>query len=51
MAWLRLDSVLASALGLVIFWFGMLEDEAIWSILVCRLKLDRSLSRSEQVNF
>ena len=50
MAWLRLDGVLASALGLVIFWFGMLEDEVMWGILVCsRLKLDRSLSRSEQV--
>ena len=49
MAWLRLDSVLASALGLVIFWFGMLEDEVIWGILVCMLKLDRILSRSEQV--
>ncbi len=27
----------------------MLKDEVIWGILVCRLKLDRSLSRSEQV--
>ncbi len=27
----------------------LLEDEVIWGILVCRLKLDRSLSRSDQV--
>jgi len=26
-----------------------LKDEVIWGILVCRLKLNRSLSRSEQV--
>jgi hypothetical protein len=28
---------------------SVLENEVIWGILVCRLKLDRSLSRSEQV--
>jgi len=28
---------------------SLLEDEVIWGILVCRLKLNRSLSRSEQV--
>ncbi len=27
----------------------LLKDEVIWGILVCRLKLNRSLSRSEQV--
>jgi len=27
----------------------LLEGEVIWGTLVCRLKLDRSLSRSEQV--
>jgi hypothetical protein len=27
----------------------MLEDEVIWGILVCRLKLNGSLSGSEQV--